>query len=528
MFPPYSDLKPSQALPRICADFVNIHVCMMAALGLSVLYPHVFHQVKPTTFGLVDAAHYYTSVFLFLSLLFPAVFLVEGFYTRSQDQARMYRTMMVAKGVALSLLLFIAINFLLFGTTLAPSTAMLFSALVMSSILLSRVAKAALLDRVEIKPKAYAGRTHRDGTVLVLGGAGYIGSCLVRTLLAAGRRVRVMDNLVYGDDAIGDVLGHPNLTLQVGDCRTIQDLVAAIQDVDSIVHLAAIVGDPACEVDRRASLEINYLATRMLIEVAKGSNIRHFIFASSCSVYGASDFLVDEFSNASPISLYGQTKADCERALLQAQSRTFHPVILRLATVFGLSYRPRFDLVVNLLTAKARAEGLITIFNGTQWRPFIHVQDVADGIMQVLNAPLEVVSGEIYNVGDERMNYTLTQVAEKILEQFPSAQIKQIENADRRNYRVSFGKIRNQIGFRCRLSLEDGIREILQAFEDKRIVDYTDPKYYNQKFLTLAGAPACKDDLDARVMAAFANARTPGAPVRNAASVLATLARTHS
>jgi nucleoside-diphosphate-sugar epimerase len=526
VFVPYSDLKPSQVLPRICADFVNVQVCMMVALGLSVLYPHVFHQVKATTFGLTDAVHYYTSGFLLLSWLFPTVFLIEGFYTRSHEQPRLYRTLMLIKGVALALLLFIAINFLLFGTTLAPSTAILFSALLMSSTVLSRVAKAALLDRVEIKPREYAGRVHRDGTVLVLGGAGYIGSCLVRKLLAAGRRVRVMDSLVYGDDAIRDVLDHPNFTLQVGDCRSIQDLVAAVRGVDSIVHLAAIVGDPACEVDRRASLEINYLATRMLMEVAKGSNIRHFVFASSCSVYGATDFLVDEFSNAAPISLYGQTKADSERALLQAHSSNFHPVILRLATVFGLSYRPRFDLVVNLLTAKARAEGMITIFNGTQWRPFIHVQDVADGIVQVLNAPLEVVSGEIYNMGDERMNYTLTQVGQKILEQLPSTQIEQIENADRRNYRVSFGKIRNQIGFRCRLTLDEGIREIWDAFEDKRIVDYTDPRYYNQKFLTLAGAPACKDELDSRVMAAFASARTPGGRRQNA-SVLAAVAGTH-
>src|SRR6202022_1881314 len=214
-----------------------------------------------------------------------------------------------------------------------------------------------------------------------------------------------------------------------------------------------------------------------------------------------------ENATVKAVSLYGQTKIYSEEALLDAHSDSFYPVILRLATVFGLSYRPRFDLVVNLLTAKARAEGLITIFNGTQWRPFIHVQDVADGIMQVLNAPLEVVSGEIYNMGDERMNYTLAQVGQKILAEFPSTQIEQIENSDRRNYRVSFGKIRNQIGFRCRLSLEDGIREIWKAFENKQIVDYTNAKYYNQKFLKLAGAPSCTNELDSHVMAAFANTR---------------------
>jgi nucleoside-diphosphate-sugar epimerase len=503
VFLPYSDLKPSQSLPRIIVDFLNVHLCMIATLALAVFYPAALNQ----TMTRAEAVHYYTANFFLLSLLFPAVFLVEGFYTRSQEQPRLYRTLMVVKGVGLSVLLFIAINFLIFGTVLAPSSAVIFGALTLCAVLLSRMAKAALLDRVEIKPKKYVGSPGRDGKVLVLGGAGYIGSCLVRKLLAAGKSVRVMDNLVYGDDAIREVLGHPNLELQVGDCRRIQDLVAAVKGVDSIVHLAAIVGDPACEVDRQASLEINYLATRMLIEVAKGAGIRHFVFASSCSVYGATDILVDEFSAAAPISLYGQTKADSESALLEAQSSTFHPVILRLATVFGLSFRPRFDLVVNLLTAKAHNENLITIFNGTQWRPFIHVQDVAEGIMQVLGAPLEVVSGQIYNLGDERMNFTLAQIGQKILTECPSTQIEQIENSDKRNYRVSFGKIRNQIGFRCQITIEEGIREIWQAFEHRQIVDYTDARYYNQKFLKLAGAPACKDELDSHVMAAFANTR---------------------
>ncbi len=502
---PYSDLKPSQWLPRILVDFCNILLCMAATLAVCVFYPAHFHFGGEVSTTFSEAIHYYTASFLLISLMFPAVFLVEGLYTRSHEQPRLYRNLMVIKGVFLSTVLFAAINFLLFRTALAPAPVALFSVLVLTAVLMSRVAKAALLDRVEIKPRNYSGRPSQEGTVLVIGGAGYIGSTLVRKLLAAGRKVRVMDSLVYGDSAIRDVLGHPNLTLQIGDCRRIHDLVAAVKGVESIVHLAAIVGDPACEVEPQTSLEINYLATRMLIEVAKASNIRHFVFASSCSVYGATDYLVDEFSPAVPISLYGQTKADSEKVLLEAKSDKFHPVILRLATVFGLSPRPRFDLVVNLLTAKAHAEGLITIFNGTQWRPFIHVSDVADGFMQILNAPLEVVSGEIYNLGDECMNYTLAQVGEKILAAHPNTRVEQIENSDRRNYRVSFGKIRNQVGFRCRMKLEDGIREIWQAFEDKKIIDYNDAKYYNLKFLKLSGAPAFKNELDSNVIAAFAH-----------------------
>jgi nucleoside-diphosphate-sugar epimerase len=286
-------------------------------------------------------------------------------------------------------------------------------------------------------------------------------------------------------------------------------LVAAVKNTDAIVHLAAIVGDPACEVDRQTSREINYAATRMLIEVAKGNGNCRLIFSSSCSVYGATDLLMDEYSNVLPISLYAQTRVDSEEALLSACSATFHPVILRLATVFGLSYRPRFDLIVNLLTAKAHAEGTITIFNGTQWRPFIHVQDVANGICQVLDAPLDVVSGEIYNLGDSHMNFTLAQLAEKVQAEFPSTRVEYIENSDRRNYRVSFEKIRNQIGFTCQWSIEDGICEMKRAFESKLIADYRDPRYSNLQFLKLCGTPVCKDELDRHLITALANVPAP-------------------
>jgi len=285
--------------------------------------------------------------------------------------------------------------------------------------------------------------------------------------------------------------------------------VAAVRNTEAIIHLAAIVGDPACEVDRQTSREINYAATRMLIEVAKGNGNCRMIFSSSCSVYGATDLLMDEYSNVTPISLYAQTRVDSEEALLAACSPDFHPVIVRLATVFGLSYRPRFDLIVNLLTAKAHSEGTITIFNGTQWRPFIHVQDVANGLCQLLDAPLDVVSGEIYNLGDSRMNFTLEQLAEKVLAEFPQTRVEYIENSDRRNYRVSFEKIRNQVGFGCQWTVEDGIREIKRAFESKFIADYRDPRYSNLQFLKLCGTPACKDELDRNLIAALANAPAP-------------------
>ena len=506
------DFKLSHIAVRVLADLTSIHVCMIAALAISVLHPGLLSarmQLRPD-----DAVHYYVSMFLFLSLLFPAVFLLSGLYTDTPGDDRP-RTINFLRSVALSLLLFSILSFALHRRQeTAQGYIPLFCGLAVFSLALPRLVKGTLDKRSETKSTAIMRRQSSDGTVLILGGAGYIGSCLVRKLLAAGRKVRVMDSLIYGDYSLHDVLGHPNLDTRVGDCRKLQDLVAAVRDTDAIIHLAAIVGDPACEIDRQASREINYAATRMLIEVAKGNGTRRLIFSSSCSVYGATDLLMDEYSNVLPISLYAQTKVDSEEALLEARSSDFHPIILRLATVFGLSYRTRFDLIVNLLTAKALTEGTITIFNGTQWRPFIHVQDVANGICQVLAAPLDVVSGETYNLGDSRMNFTLAQLAEKVLAEFPSTRVEYIENSDRRNYRVSFEKIRNQIGFDCQWALEDGIREIKRAFENKFITDYRDARYSNLQFLKLCGTPICKDELDRHLMAALVN--VPAAARRTA------------
>jgi nucleoside-diphosphate-sugar epimerase len=303
-------------------------------------------------------------------------------------------------------------------------------------------------------------------------------------LLAKGRRVRVLDSLLYGDGAVRDLLANPHFELVAGDCRNIQSVVGAVKGVDAIVHLAAIVGDPACEQDRQTALEVNY--------------------ASSCSVYGASEMVMNERSVVEPISLYAQTKLDSERALLAGCSTTFHPTILRLATVFGHSARPRFDLVVNLLSAKAFQEGVITIFNGQQWRPFIHVRDVAAGIVRILDAPAASVSGEIFNLGDSQLNYPLSAVAEHIRSIFPNTRVENAENTDRRNYRVSFDKVRNQVGFECGVSLEKGIRELKDIFERGLVTDYKAVEYHNQRFLQRVGSPLNERLIDAQVMAAFA------------------------
>lgn len=509
MWRPVLNLKPSQAFPRMAADFINVHVCMIGALATPVLYFALEDQHEEATSRLIGAIAYYSSSFVLLSLVFPLVFLLNGFYTRSRGYIGRYKNLVILRGVGISILVFLAANFMLWRRSLVPrSVLLLFCGLAMLSVALSRIIKATLSDRFEIKPRNGKGDSPAPDLVLVLGGAGYIGSILVRELLAAGRKVRVLDSLVYGDGALRDILGHPNLELKVGDCRKIQDVVGAVKGAQSVIHLAAIVGDPACEVDRQTTLQINYAATRMLIEVARGNGIDRLVFASSCSVYGATDLVMDEKSSVQPVSLYGQTKVDSEASLLEAYSGSFRPVILRLATVFGLSCRPRFDLVVNLLTAKAFQEGSITVLNGTQWRPFIHVRDAAKGIALVLAAPLPSVGGEIFNLGDTKMNYQLSEIADKILTIFPKTKVEYKENPDRRNYRVSFEKVRSRLGFECSLSLNQGIQELCQAFEEGQILDYREPKYYNLESLRLSGSPSCKDELDERVMAAFAQAPT--------------------
>ncbi|MBZ5630761.1 MAG: NAD-dependent epimerase/dehydratase family protein [Acidobacteriia bacterium] len=490
------------------ADFLIVHFSMIAALAISV--------VSQTQAGNAAAAHaivsgflqYYTAFFWVLSPIFPLVFLLNGFYTHSRAYVGRYKALIILRGVALAAMVFFAANFLFFGSEkVGRSVALPFMVLAAAGAASVRILKDFLEKRYFIKSKTTPSLAPRRDWVLVVGGAGYIGSLLVEHLLEKGCRVRVLDSLLYGDEPLRPVRNHPNFELIVGDCRNIQDVVRAVRGVESIVHLAAIVGDPACEQDHGPALETNYAATRMLIEIAKGHGVSRLLFASSCSVYGATDVEMDENAAVQPVSLYGQTKVDSERALLDAKNDTFHPTILRFATVFGLGYRPRFDLVVNLLTAKARQEGVITIYNGQQWRPFIHVRDLVEATVRVLESPVRLVSGEVFNVGDTRLNHTLTEVADVIRAAFPNVRVEHIDNADRRNYRVNFDKLVSRTGFRARYTLRDGVEEIRNAFDERLITDYTDLRYHNQRYLKAVGSPVNKDEVDGLVMAAFSNHR---------------------
>jgi nucleoside-diphosphate-sugar epimerase len=497
-------LEWQESLPRIIADLVIVHVSMLVALSMSVVYQTMNGNSGEAQALVAGFQLYYVKFFWLLAPLFPISFFANGFYTHSRAYCGKFKALVILRGVGISVALFLTVTFLVFGhERIGRSVALPFAILTAAGTSAIRAIKDLFDKHYEVMSRAQAIPAIGEDRILVLGGAGYIGSMLLRRLLEGGRKVRVLDAVMYGAASIQNILGHPNLDLVVGDCRNISDVVGAVRGVGSIIDLAAIVGDPACEQDRQTALEINYAATRMLIEVAKGYKVRRLVFASSCSVYGATTLEIDEETEVRPLSLYARTKADSEEALRQSRSENFHPIILRFATVFGLSYRPRFDLVVNLLCAQAHQEGVITIYNGEQWRPFIHVKDVVEAIMLLLDTPTQLVSGQIFNVGDRHLNHSLAEVGEKIRQAFPTTRIEHIDNTDRRNYRVSFEKIRNQLGFECKYRLEDGIHEIKQAFDENRISNYRDPRYNNQHFLARSAPVVRRSDLDVQIMAAF-------------------------
>jgi nucleoside-diphosphate-sugar epimerase len=513
------NLRWQEAIPRMAADFLIVHFSMIAALAISVVYQTGIGNAVAAR-GLVSGfLQYYAATFCVLSPIFPLVFLLNGFYTHSRAYTGRYKSLVILRGAALAGLVYFAAHFLLFGDErVGRSVTLPFLVLAPAGAAAVRILKDFLEKRYFAKPKSTPSLPPRRDWVLVVGGAGYIGSLLVERLLEKGYRVRVLDCLLYGDESLRPVRNHPDFELIVGDARNIQDVVRSVRGVESIIDLAAIVGDPACEQDRGSALETNYAATRMLIEIAKGHSVSRFLFASSCSVYGATDVEMDENAAAEPISMYGQTKVDSERALLAARSDTFHPTILRYATVFGLGHRPRFDLVVNLLTAKAHQEGTITIYNGQQWRPFIHVRDLVEATVRILESPVRMVSGEIFNVGDARLNHTLTEVAGIIREAFPAVRVEHVDNSDLRNYRVNFDKLLGRTGFRARYTVRDGVEGIRRAFDEGLITDYTDLRYHKQRYLKAVGSLANKDEVDTLVMAAFSNHRPKHHPVATAAA----------
>lgn len=309
--------------------------------------------------------------------------------------------------------------------------------------------------------------------VLILGGAGYLGSVMVGQLLRHGFAVRVLDAFLFGDRSLNEFQQHPDFEVAYGDVRSSRAAKRSMSACDAVIHLAAIVGDSACDKQKDLALEVNCTATPMLADAARESGVHRFMFASSCSVYGVSEGLLDESAPLKPLSLYAQTKQNSERALLAAKASDFAPTILRLGTLFGLSPRMRFDLIVNMFVAQAASSGRITVWNGEQWRPFLHVHDAVCAFMACLNATPASVSGQIFNVGSPALNCQIRTLGEEVVQLIPDTRLCTIENEDRRNYRVSFEKIQNVLGFRCRKNLAFGIEEIYASLRSRTATDLT-------------------------------------------------------
>jgi len=334
-------------------------------------------------------------------------------------------------------------------------------------------------------------------TILVTGGAGYIGSALIALLLGEGYFVRTIDNLSFGGGAILSYLPHPDFELIVGDIRNAKDLDQALEGTDAVVHLAAVVGDRACQKNPKLATEINKTASETLCEKAIAHQVQRFIFASTCSNYGTMDnsityganaadkanaAYVDETSPLNPVSLYAELKVDFERYLLGLGQSDFAPTCLRFATAYGLSGRPRFDLTVNEFTKELLLARKLEVYGEHFWRPYCHVGDLARACLIVLKTDPFQVAYQAFNVGDTSENYQKKMLVELIFEELPNmrANVSYVRgHDDPRNYRVNCDKIHAQLGFSITKRVTDGIREILFAITSGLIKNPDNARYRN-------------------------------------------------
>ena len=320
--------------------------------------------------------------------------------------------------------------------------------------------------------------------ILVTGGAGYIGSVLVRLLISKGYNVRVLDNLSFGGESIVELLNHKSFEFIKGDIRNKKDLENSMQGIDGVAHLAAIVGDPACAVDPKLTNAINLDGAFQTYEVANNLGINKFIFASTCSNYGKMsdpNIFVNEESLLNPVSLYAETKVKFENFLLnQNKNNTSKPTCLRFSTVYGLSPRLRFDLTVNEFTKELALDRELIIFGEQFWRPYCHVYDLSRSVIKVLESDSNKTDFEVFNVGDTDENYQKQMIVNEIIKELPNSKIKYVKkDEDPRDYRVSFEKIKNELDFKITKTVPDGIRQIIKVIKDQFILDPDDKKYKN-------------------------------------------------
>ncbi len=316
--------------------------------------------------------------------------------------------------------------------------------------------------------------------VLVTGGAGYVGSALVPKLLAEGHKVTVLDLYLYGEDLFADLRGS-NLREVKGDIRDIKVVEDALTGCDCVIHLACISNDPSYDLDPNLGRSINYEAFRPMVRAAKAAGVKRFIYASSSSVYGVKDEPeVTEDLPLEPLTDYSKFKALCEQELEAERQPGFAVCTIRPSTVCGYAKRQRLDVVVNIFTNQAVNNGKIRVTGGPQKRPNIHIDDMVRCYLHLLQQPAEKIDGKIWNAGDT--NFPISELAEIVRKVVGQVEIETLPTNDPRSYHVSGKKIRDEIGFELKYTIEDAVRGLVDAMKTGKLVDpLNNPLYFNIK-----------------------------------------------
>lgn len=322
----------------------------------------------------------------------------------------------------------------------------------------------------------------KDWNVLLIGGAGYVGSVLTPKLLEAGHRVTVFDLFIYGEDVLDRVKDNPNLEIVKGDLRNLAAIRKAMEGCDAVIHLACISNDPSFELNPELGKSINLDPFRPTVKAAKELGVKRFIYASSSSVYGVKEGVeVTEDLSCEPLTDYSRFKVECEKILADERANGFVTCVIRPATVCGYSPRQRLDVIVNILTNHAYHNGKIRVMGGAQLRPNIHIQDMCRVYLRALELPDEMVDGKCFNAGYE--NHSVQQLADMVRRVVgPQVKMEVVATDDPRSYHVSSEKIRSEWGFVPEHSIEDAVRDLVRAFKEGKLSNpMSNPMYFNIK-----------------------------------------------
>ena len=319
--------------------------------------------------------------------------------------------------------------------------------------------------------------------VTVTGGLGYIGACAVEEIANAGNEVRILDSLLHSQEDIASHFESQGVELVRGDVRDEDARKQAFEGADAVVHLAAIVGDPACAKDPELSNDVNINGSRGVVASAQEAGVGRLIFASTCSNYGKmSDPTVPitEDGELAPVSLYAEQKVEIEKSLLDGDFGDLKPTCLRFATVYGVAPRMRFDLTVNEFTRDLWADRELEVFGEQFWRPYVHVRDAGRGVALVLGSDLDKVAGRVFNVGHSDENYRKLDLVEIITGQLGRGNVSYVsKNEDPRDYKVGFERIKDELGFEPAQRVPEGIAELIEALAEGAFEDPWGGKYRN-------------------------------------------------